>query len=157
MTQEQHDSLQQIFKMQIELNDFCFASNGITDTDGLPLSCLDIYRQVLMDRTGPNDLPNIWLGRYATAMEDELRELRESLLWKWWSKDTIDLQNVRVELIDILHFLVSAMIAAGMGSQDVLSTYTQKHTVNVKRQESGYSKETKTEAENRTIVPKRKK
>ena len=38
------------------------------------------------------------------AMKEELCELDDELLWKWWSKDKIDMQNIRVELIDILHF-----------------------------------------------------
>ncbi len=85
-------------------------------------------------------------------MDDELRELKDSLLWKWWSKDAIDLQNVRVELVDILHFLVSAMLAAGLTADDVYRIYQKKCEVNVARQDTSYSKATKTESDNRSVT-----
>ena len=98
-----------------------------------------------------NNLPKEWLCKYAKAMEEELGELREDLRWKWWSKDQIDLQNIRVELVDILHFLVSAMICAGLTSEKLYDIYKQKHAVNVARQDTGYSQATKTEDDNRGI------
>ncbi len=84
-------------------------------------------------------------------MDEEVKELNAELLWKWWSKDEIDIQNIRVELIDVLHFLVSAMISAGLTPEKVFDVYQQKHAVNIARQDSGYSKATKTEDDNRNI------
>ena len=79
-------------------------------------------------------------------------ELNQDLLWKWWSKDKIDLQNIRVELIDILHFLISAMLSAGLSAEKVFDIYRQKHAVNFARQDAGYSGDTKTEEDNRGIT-----
>ncbi|MHB8971945.1 MAG: dUTPase [Pirellulaceae bacterium] len=73
------------------------------------------------------------------------------LRWKWWSQDRIDLQNVRVELVDLLHFLVSAMITAGMTAEKVYDVYRQKHAVNLERQAQGYSIASKTDDDNRAI------
>jgi dimeric dUTPase (all-alpha-NTP-PPase superfamily) len=98
-----------------------------------------------------NELPNQWLVRFTKAMEEELIELKAELRWKWWSKDGIDLQNIRVELVDLLHFLVSAMIAAGLTAEKVHDLYRQKHAVNVARQDSGYCLASKTEDDNRGI------
>ena len=84
-------------------------------------------------------------------MASELTELNDELLWKWWSKDSIDMQNIRVELVDILHFLVSAMIAAGLDAEKVHEIYLQKHAVNVARQDQGYNKLEKSEEDNRSI------
>ena len=98
-----------------------------------------------------NELPNEWLTNYAKAMKEELIELDEELLWKWWSKDEIDMQNIRVELIDILHFLISAMMCAGLDAEKVFDIYQQKHAVNLKRQDSDYKKATKTEDDNKGI------
>jgi dimeric dUTPase (all-alpha-NTP-PPase superfamily) len=84
-------------------------------------------------------------------MREELNELDDDLLWKWWSKDRIDIQNIRVELIDILHFLISAMICAGLTADKVFDVYQQKHSINLDRQDSGYSKDSKSEDDNRTI------
>jgi len=96
-------------------------------------------------------LPNTWLSNYSRAMREEITELDEELLWKWWSKDEINIQNIRVELIDILHFLVSAMICSGLTPERVYDIYRQKHAVNLNRQDSGYSKDTKTEEDNKKI------
>ena len=101
--------------------------------------------------SGPNSLINEWLGKYLTALEDESRELREELLWKWWSKDFLDLQNIRVEITDQLHFWISLALASGMSAEDVFRAYTQKNAVNHARQEKGYSKENKDEGDNRNV------
>ncbi len=43
----------------------------------------------------------------------ECAELLESLDWKWWNQKEIDLDNAKLEAIDILHFLVSWAIKEG--------------------------------------------
>ncbi len=150
MTTEQ-DMLQQIFSMQTELNDYVFRKNGITANDGEMLTMDSIFNATAGNQLKVNQLPNQWLANYAKALREELVELDEELLWKWWSKDEIDLQNIRVELIDILHFLVSAMICAGLTPDKVFDVYRQKHAINLNRQETGYNKAEKTEDDNRSI------
>ena len=145
------DSLQTVFRLQTELNDYVFRNNGLVGSDGKALTMATIAHAVDQGRLTVNDLPNQWLVRYTKAMEEELGELKEDLLWKWWSQDSVDIQNVRVELVDILHFLVSAMIAAGLTPRKVLDLYEQKNTLNRTRQDSGYSQATKTENDNRSI------
>lgn len=145
------DMLRSIFSMQAELNDYVFKMNGLCDNNGNPLSMYEIAHQVECGRLCVNDVPNTWLTRFSRAMEEELGELRDELLWKWWSNDRIDLQNVRVELVDLLHFLVSAMLCAGITADKLHDLYSQKHAINLARQDSGYSQQTKTEEDNRTI------
>ncbi len=148
---ESSDMLRSIFAMQADLNDYVFKKNGLRDNDGCPLSMRTIADQIESGCLSVNDIPNQWLVRYAKAIEKELDELTDDLLWKWWSKDEIDLQNIRVELVDILHFLVSAMLCAGLTAGKLHDVYRQKHAINVARQDSGYSQESKTEDDNRTI------
>ncbi len=148
---EPSDMLRSIFAMQADLNDYVFKKNGVRDNDGCTLSMRTIADQIENGRLSVNDTPNQWLGRYAKAIEEELEELTDDLLWKWWSKDEIDLQNIRVELVDILHFLVSAMLCAGLTADKLHDVYRQKHAINVARQDSGYSQKSKTEDDNRTI------
>lgn len=145
------DMLSQIFEMQTELNNYVFSSNKLSNNSGNTLSMADIFEAVNNNQLMVNDLPNRWLANYSKAMQEELNELDDDLLWKWWSKDRIDIQNIRVELIDILHFLVSAMICAGLTADKVFDVYQQKHSINLDRQDSGYSKDSKTEDDNRTI------
>lgn len=151
MSNVSQDMLTSIFNMQAELNDYVFQKNKLLDNDGNTITMDTIFQAVHAGELMVNDLPNRWLSNYSRAMEEELKELNDDLLWKWWSKDTIDIQNIRVELIDILHFLVSAMISAGLTPEKVFDVYQQKHAVNINRQDSDYSKETKTEDDNRDI------
>ena len=145
------DMLKRIFRMQAELNDYVFKKNGLMDTSGKLLTMDTIYSDVSEGGLKVNDLPNAWLSNYSRAMREEILELDEELLWKWWSKDDIDIQNIRVELIDILHFLVSALICSGLTPEKVYDIYCQKHAVNLNRQDSGYNMTTKNEEDNRNI------
>ncbi len=146
-----NDMLKRIFRMQTELNDYVFSKNNLKDPSGNPLTMDTIYADVSGGALKVNDLPNTWLSNYSRAMREEILELDEELLWKWWSKDEIDIQNIRVELIDILHFLVSAMICSGLTPEKVYDIYSQKHAVNLSRQDSGYSMAMKNEEDNRNI------
>jgi len=143
--------LDDIFKMQLELNDYVFKKNNLRDNSGDNLSMQIIMSAVENEKMMVNDLPNKWLVNYSKAMKEELSELDDELLWKWWSKDKIDMQNIRVELIDILHFLVSAMMCAGLTAEKVFDIYQQKHAINIKRQNTDYNKKNKTEDDNREI------
>ena len=151
MANENTDMLQRIFAMQTELNDYVFSKNHLVDDHGGQLTMATIFNAVAAGALRVNDLPNRWLGNYARAMREELHELDADLLWKWWSKDEINIQNIRVELIDVLHFLVSAMICAGLTPEKVFDVYRQKHAVNLNRQDTGYSKKSKTEDDNQNI------
>ena len=145
------DMLQRIFSMQSELNDYVFKKNNLRDASGNLLTMDTIFAEVGRGALKVNDLPNTWLSNYSRAMREEIQELDEELLWKWWSKDEIDLQNIRVELIDILHFLVSALICSGLAPEQVYDIYCQKHAVNLNRQDRGYNMAMKTEQDNKAI------
>src|SRR5438270_9046413 len=81
-----------------------------------------------------------WILNYCRAINQEIAELTDSVPWKWWAKyQKFDKQNVRVEIIDLFHFLVSLAQVAGMSADDVFKAYTRKHSVNVARQDAGYS------------------
>ena len=80
------DKLEEIFRLQEQLN----KRIGV-DT----ASMTDEQRQQ-------------WVLNYCRAMTQEVAELTDSVPWKWWAKyQKFDKQNARVEVIDLLHFLVS--------------------------------------------------
>ena len=82
-----------------------------------------------------------WLQRYTLAIIQECSELMDSTNWKWWRTkvDLFDPQNAVVELVDILHFWVSACQVMGLEPEDVFEVYTEKHAINHQRQDSGYT------------------
>ena len=47
---------------------------------------------------------------WQSAVLAEAGELLESFGYKWWKKQQRDIENVKVELIDILHFLLSDLL-----------------------------------------------
>ena len=146
------DKLEEIFAKQSALNDEIFAKQDIRDRDGKVLTMAAIRAGLERGELGPNGLPNLWLRNYLTALKSEAVEIEEELLWKWWSKDRLDMQNIRVEIVDLMHFLTSMALVAGLSADEFHRLYTKKHDVNRQRQEQGYSKATKNEADNKTVV-----
>ncbi|MBD3236968.1 MAG: dUTPase [Candidatus Eisenbacteria bacterium] len=130
------DKLEKIFELQRELNRFTFEKNELVGFDEIPRE---------------RGLQNLWLRNYALAMTQEIAELVDSTNWKWWRTkvDLFDEQNLKVELVDILHFWVSACQVMGLSAEDVFRMYMQKNQINAKRQESGYVQ--KSEDDNRGI------
>lgn len=153
--QSSSDKLDQLFALQAELNDRIFIKKDLRDREGNTLTMATLIQSARQAETaplGPNTEVNEWLGKYLTALDDESRELREELLWKWWSKDTLNMQNIRVEIIDQLHFWISLAMTAGLDAKSVFDIYMQKNAVNHKRQEQDYSRANKNEAENQAIT-----
>jgi dimeric dUTPase (all-alpha-NTP-PPase superfamily) len=146
------DKLEEIFEKQSALNDEIFAKQDIRDRDGKVLTMAAIQAGLERNELGPNGLPNLWLRNYLTALKSEAVEIEEELLWKWWSKDKLDMQNIRVEIVDLMHFLTSMALVAGMSAEEFHRLYTKKHDVNRQRQDQGYSKATKDESDNKTVV-----
>lgn len=82
-----------------------------------------------------------WTLNYCRAMSQEVAELTDSVPWKWWAKyQTFDKQNARVEVVDMLHFLVSLALVLEMTPEDFYAAYAKKHSVNLARQDTGYAK-----------------
>lgn len=105
-----------------------------------------------------------WLNNYLAAMSNELEELRDSTYWKHWCAEARqgkrfmihDLQNARVEVIDMLFFWISLAQCVGLNAEDVVDLYQQKLKVNHQRQENGYSMTGKDESDNKAIGLKNK-
>jgi dimeric dUTPase (all-alpha-NTP-PPase superfamily) len=146
------DKLEELFHLQEILNDFVFSKQDLRDKNGKVLTMAALREQSQSgELLGPNTEVNQWLRKYLEALTDESRELGEELLWKWWSKDKLDMQNIRIEIVDQLHFWLSLAITAGMDAEKVFDIYAQKNKVNIERQKAGYNKENKNEEDNKKI------
>ena len=146
------DKLEELFRLQESLNNFVFAKQDLRDKNGKVLT-MELLKQQAGggEPLGPNTEVNQWLRKYLEALTDESKELGEELLWKWWSKDKLDMQNIRIEIVDQLHFWLSLAITAGMDAEKVFDIYMQKNKVNIERQNASYNKESKNEADNKGI------
>ena len=91
-----------------------------------------------------------WILNYSRATSQELAELVDSVPWKWWAKyQEFDMQNARVEVVDLFHFVISMAQVLGMTAEDVHNLYMKKNKVNFERQDSGYA--VKDEGDNKNL------
>jgi dimeric dUTPase (all-alpha-NTP-PPase superfamily) len=123
------DMLREMFRMQAALNERI----GVRDSSKMT----------------PEEQQK-WVLNYCRAMSQEIAELTDSIPWKWWAKyQKFDLQNARVEVVDLFHFLISVAQVLGMTADDVFAYYCDKNKINFQRQESGYH--VKDESDNRAV------
>jgi dimeric dUTPase (all-alpha-NTP-PPase superfamily) len=119
-----------IFRMQRELNDLIVKRK-------MPNKSLPSAVSAHADPLDPEKA--WWLEKYTQALIHEAVEAQRELPIKWWStRREYSATKVSEELIDCLHFLVSAMLMNGMSADDVMTAYTKKYAVNVNRAESNY-------------------
>jgi dimeric dUTPase (all-alpha-NTP-PPase superfamily) len=80
-----------------------------------------------------------WILKYSRAIQQELAELVDSVPWKWWKKQQhFDEENAKVEVIDLMHFVISAGQVLGLSSDDFYNAYLKKNEINHRRQDAGY-------------------
>tara|TARA_B100000427_G_scaffold298238_1_gene279114 strand:- start:469 stop:873 length:405 start_codon:yes stop_codon:yes gene_type:complete len=116
-------SLEQIFEQQITLNK-------------------RINSKLYEDIQKNPELKREWFLKFEKALSQEAAEAIDSLNWKWWKHDDDDWDNVKVELVDMLHFWVSMCTIAGLDAKDVYDLYAKKNKLNFKRQDEGYQEGT---------------
>lgn len=103
--------------------DIIFAMQEKFDTD------------VMRNRGLENITPEEWIQKQTLAMLSELAELIAEVNFKWWKNPRpVNPDNVREELVDILHFFVGMCNRSGMGSEELFSRYIKKNEENFKRQ-----------------------
>ena len=131
-------SLEDIWPRQAELN----ARAGF-DTQALG--------SALLQAEGGGDPPpagvRLQVGRalkcYVDALLAECHELHECLAWKHWYREAHegrqyqlqDIQNARVEAIDMLFFWISICQLLGLTPAEVYRLYQAKLTINHRRQD----------------------
>ena len=111
-------SLSEIFKEQIRLNETINP---------------DLYKEIK-----DPDIRRERFLQFELALRKESAEAIDSLNWKWWKKDEEDWDNIKIELVDMLHFWVSMCTVAGIDADDVIDLYLKKNKLNHKRQDEGY-------------------
>ena len=106
------DKLDEIFAMQAALND------DIVNTRGLP----------------EYDMQT-WIQKLTLATISELSELIAEVNFKWWKNEKpVDVDNVREEIVDIVHFVVSMALRSGMSADELYDRYMAKNKENFDRQ-----------------------
>lgn len=88
----------------------------------------------LPDPENPENVSQ-YIREVALCLEDELHEALAHVHWKPWktSRGLKDRKKYRVELADVLHFMLDLYLAAGLTGSDIYADYLAKHRENLKR------------------------
>ncbi len=94
------------------------------------------FDQDVIKNRGLQDVtPEQWIQKQTLAMLSELAELIAEVNFKWWKNPKeVSVDNVREELVDILHFFVGMCNRFGMDSEELYRRYLAKNEENFKRQ-----------------------
>lgn len=82
------------------------------------------------------------------CINNEVEEIRDYTPWKHWKQypdHVLDLDEIRMEYIDLLHFVLEGMCYLGMTGPDIYRYYISKHLENLRRQREGYIQNTSKE------------
>jgi dimeric dUTPase (all-alpha-NTP-PPase superfamily) len=111
------DRLEKMFALQEQLNERCGVSvRGLSEAEKIE-----------------------WLLKYARALQQEVAELVDSVPWKWWKKQQqFDEKNAKMEIIDSMHFIISAGQVLGLTADDFYDAYLEKNKINHHRQDTNY-------------------
>jgi hypothetical protein len=152
------ESLEDLWPLQAALN----KKAGI-DTQGLgEILATAEQKGSLPEQGGPRLDVGKALKNYLDAMASECHELQDCISWKHWYKEAKegrqhelrDVQNARVEAIDMLFFWISICQLLGLTPEDVYRLYAKKLGINHRRQDEKrtQAEHGEHEGENRQVV-----
>lgn len=92
--------------------------------------------QIIETRNLQNISKQEWLQKQTLAMISELSELLDEVNFKWWKNPKpLNEENIKGELVDILHFFIAMCIKADMSAEELFNLYLDKNKENFDRQE----------------------
>ncbi|MBQ4088778.1 MAG: dUTPase [Clostridia bacterium] len=94
-----------------------------------------LNKEIVALRHLENITPDEWQQKLTLAMLSELTEALDGTNWKWWKNKTPkDPDYLKDEIVDMLHFLVSMSLRAGMSADEMFERYIAKNKENFDRQ-----------------------
>ena len=94
-----------------------------------------LNKEIVALRHLENITPDEWQQKLTLAMLSELTEALDGTNWKWWKNRTPkDPDYLKDEIVDMLHFLVSMSLRAGMSADEMFERYIAKNKENFDRQ-----------------------
>jgi len=102
----------------------------------------DLDQKIMEKRNLCNITFEDWILKDCLAMISELSELMDEVNFKWWKNPKpLDMRNIHVELIDILHFFISMCIKANLTPEELYKGYLAKNLENFARQDGKSNKQ----------------
>lgn len=86
---------------------------------------------------------HIWY--MVTELDEAFREMPYGKPWKKYDNFDMELhaENLKEELVDVFHFFMNVMMAAGMEAEDLFEIYCKKNAINHDRQDNNYGADEK--------------
>ena len=82
-----------------------------------------------------NITPDQWQQKLTLALLSEMAEALEGTDFKWWkNKKEKDPDYLKEEIVDMMHFLISMALRAGMDADEFFDRYIAKNKENFDRQ-----------------------
>jgi len=79
---------------------------------------------------------NYWLKQNVLAIFSETNELLDEINWKHWKAEKeLNIENIKYETIDLLHFLLTIFVVLDMDEVDIRNYYLNKNKENHARQD----------------------
>ena len=83
-----------------------------------------------------------WMQKETIALISELCEMLRETNFKWWKNPKeVNMDLVKEELVDVLHFFISMCAKSGMDGQELYDLYMAKNKENFDRQHGKSEKE----------------
>ena len=95
------DLLQELFALQATLNDRIFEKRGLRGSDGRILSTERLADAAVGGAIAPGSDVSVWMSNYLRALQEEGRELSEEIPWKWWSKESLDMDDLHPDGVHV--------------------------------------------------------
>lgn len=129
------DKLELIFEKQKELQEKCF-KGGIPSLTAAPGT--DLFTPLYKWQN--------YVSQQLLAIHEETVEVMketayknpEAAMYGYKKSQAVNIEKMRDELADLLHFFVNLCLASGMDAVSLSARYFDKHAVNVNRQKEGY-------------------
>ncbi|MDI9442100.1 MAG: dUTPase [Bacillota bacterium] len=100
------------------------------------------FDQAVIENRNLEFSPEVWIQKSILAIIAELGEILEEVNFKWWKDPSeIDRENLKEEIVDVLHFFISMCIKAGIGPEELYQAYLDKNEENFARQEGRTDRE----------------
>ena len=95
----------------------------------------DLNSRIVTER-GLEFTQNDWMLKWTLALFSETSEVLDELNWKHWKNEkSVDWENVKGEVVDLLHFVISMALTCGMNADELHYRYMEKNAENHARQE----------------------
>ena len=87
-----------------------------------------------------------YINQMILAIEEEAVEIMKETAYKnpryvpfgWKKNQKFNIKNFKLEIVDLMHFLVNLAIVAGLSSNEFFKLYIKKNKINHVRKKNGY-------------------